>query len=583
MADEIDPEDAEDTLTNDFGVMPGKPTKLDLPLTMGQIASGLMDARTNLAKSRSDKSEKWLAIAAALGQPTRTGTIGETASNVAGAVGKYKAEQRAEEQKNLADRIGIDTKLYDILSTNETNQSRYAAQLATAQAKAADEGLTPTGQVVVGGKTFVTYMATKGANKGKVYRMLPSDVEVLGLSASTPTGALSVVAPTPKPGALATAAGAAAPTPAPTPTAGALTAVAPTPAPTLKPGALATAAAPKVSRNWQDHIGETVDGSVIGLRPGTTYNVTEKEGPVAMVGTEKPLETRSDPSGRGGEQTLNPVTRDWNYRPGQSPEEIEAAAKARARQLSVPYMPVAIDPAATRDARSAATAASVAEGRTLRQKIRADVDDAQKFADSAARFEALNRRTATGPVLSRTVGFVPPKDYQSMASISQNMKVVAPRNPGSTSNYEDVGQLKQVPSVNNSYEVNQILTNKGLALAQLNRELSDFSATWASANNGSLDGMEQVWAAYVQANPVFDRSDPDKFANAVPNPKRQTWQRWVQATYYPKDKAAPGAAKPAPTPSSRPAGVGNNWVLVQDAKGNKAWQSPDKSKYVEVK
>ena len=187
MADEIDPEDAEGTLTNNFGVMPGKPpTKLDLPLTMGQIASGLMDARTNLAKSRSDKSEKWLAIAAALGQPTRTGTIGETASNVAGAVGKYKAEQRAEEQKNLADRIGIDTKLYDILSTNETNQSRYAAQLATAQAKAADEGLVQTGQLEMGGRHYVTMLATKGPNAGKAYRALLEDAKILGVLPAPP-------------------------------------------------------------------------------------------------------------------------------------------------------------------------------------------------------------------------------------------------------------------------------------------------------------------------------------------------------------------------------------------------------------
>jgi hypothetical protein len=554
-------DDTEDT-ANDFSV-PVAPKKLNLPagLTRESLLTGMMDARTKLADYRSDPSAKWLAIAAALGQPTKTGTIGETASNVAAATAKYKSENRAEEQKRLADRLGIDTKIFDIMSTEETNQSRYAAQLAAARLKAANAGLTPTGQQVVNGRTFVTYMATTGPTAGSVFRVLPEDVAAMGLPPAA--------TPTPKPGAL--------------------TAVAPTPTP--KPGALAAAAAPpKVSSNWQDYIGETVDGSVIGLRPGTTYNVTEKEGPVAMAGTEKPLETRMDPTGRGGEQTLDPVTRDWNYRPGQSPRELEASAKARARQLNVPYMPVAVDPAATREARSAATAAAVTQGRTVQQDIRTEVNAAQKFADDAARFVAVNARTTTGPVVGRIAGVVPPKDYTLMNSITQGMKVLAPKNPGAVSNYEDAGQLKQVPSVNNSYEVNKVIADKGMALAQLGKELSAFTATWASANNGSLDGMEQVWDAYVKANPIFDRSDPDKFANAVPNPKRQTWQRWVRETYYPKDKAAPGAAGRPPgaaerprAPSPRPAGVGNDWVLMRDKDGNTAWQSPDKSKFVEVR
>ena len=52
---------------------------------------------------------------------------------------------------------------------------------------------------------------------------------------------------------------------------------------------------------------------------------------------------------------------------------------------------------------------------------------------------------------------------------------------------------------------------------------------------------------------------------------------------------APGAAAPAPaaagTPAAaaRPAGVGANWTLMTDAKGNSAWVSPDKRNFVEVK
>lgn len=144
---------------DDFGV---KPTSLKLPFTRGQLLSGMLDARTKLADYRSDKSEKWLAIAAALGQPTRTGTIGETASNVAGAVGKVKAEQRAEEQKNLADRLGIDTKIFDIMSDEEKAQGVYDSKTAALKAK---YGLPVSNSIhyeTVNGQTIVSYLTNSG-------------------------------------------------------------------------------------------------------------------------------------------------------------------------------------------------------------------------------------------------------------------------------------------------------------------------------------------------------------------------------------------------------------------------------------
>ena len=43
------------------------------------------------------------------------------------------------------------------------------------------------------------------------------------------------------------------------------------------------------------------------------------------------------------------------------------------------------------------------------------------------------------------------------------------------------------------------------------------------------------------------------------------------------------ANKPAPSTTNLPAGVGADWVLKTDSKGNKAYVSPDNSKFVEVK
>lgn len=65
----------------------------------------LLDAaRTKLRDRRvgPSASEKWLAIAAALGQPTRTGSFGESLGNVAQTLGAQKAAAReAEEKRDL--------------------------------------------------------------------------------------------------------------------------------------------------------------------------------------------------------------------------------------------------------------------------------------------------------------------------------------------------------------------------------------------------------------------------------------------------------------------------------------------------
>ena len=47
-----------------------------------------------LEKSRPSKAEMWFSLASALGQPTKTGSFGETLGNTAEALGKSAAEDR---------------------------------------------------------------------------------------------------------------------------------------------------------------------------------------------------------------------------------------------------------------------------------------------------------------------------------------------------------------------------------------------------------------------------------------------------------------------------------------------------------
>ena len=55
-------------------------------------------------------SEKWLAIAAALGQPTRTGSFGESLGNVAKTLGEQRSARREAEEKRdlMLEKYGLD-------------------------------------------------------------------------------------------------------------------------------------------------------------------------------------------------------------------------------------------------------------------------------------------------------------------------------------------------------------------------------------------------------------------------------------------------------------------------------------------
>lgn len=73
------------------------------------ISSILSDLRKTLVEDRKpskwDEAQKWLAFSAAVGAPTRTGTIGEAASNVSEALGKYAAQRKAAQSSSVDDKL----------------------------------------------------------------------------------------------------------------------------------------------------------------------------------------------------------------------------------------------------------------------------------------------------------------------------------------------------------------------------------------------------------------------------------------------------------------------------------------------
>jgi hypothetical protein len=84
-------------------------------------------------------SEKWLSIAAALGQPTKTGAFGESLGNLARSLAETKSAQREAEEKRdaLLEKYGMDlsTEQLRLLMANASRTSQAARAAAAAERK----------------------------------------------------------------------------------------------------------------------------------------------------------------------------------------------------------------------------------------------------------------------------------------------------------------------------------------------------------------------------------------------------------------------------------------------------------------
>lgn len=159
-------------------------------------ARGARQAQNNLAMLQAaqerirqqrfgpSSSEQLLAVAAALGQPTRTGSFGETMGNLAGVLQKNAAERRTaeEEKRRLLEEYGLKVGSQQMSgitqSANQAGQMYRAAAAAEAAraraAAAAAKGSGPAGVIV--GPDFVprnkaTGVAVKEAPANVVYEL----------------------------------------------------------------------------------------------------------------------------------------------------------------------------------------------------------------------------------------------------------------------------------------------------------------------------------------------------------------------------------------------------------------------------
>jgi hypothetical protein len=124
----------------------------------------------------------------------------------------------------------------------------------------------------------------------------------------------------------------------------------------------------------------------------------------------------------------------------------------------------------------------------------------------------------------------------------------------------DAQRITQTASqLGNTREANRFILDVTKAQSKRDIEQRSFWDKWWKENK-TYEGVEDAWYAGDGGKSLFDRPELRKY---VPQP---------------------AAAAPARAPQTgRPAGVGADWTLKQDAKGNRAWVSPDGKRFVEVK
>lgn len=105
---------------------------------------GLLNAATERLRTQRvgpSDAEKWFAIASALGQPTRTGSFGETVGNLGTLLSKYSgAKREAEtEQQSMLEKLGMQTgtEQLRLLQANAAGAGQLMRSAATAEVAAA--------------------------------------------------------------------------------------------------------------------------------------------------------------------------------------------------------------------------------------------------------------------------------------------------------------------------------------------------------------------------------------------------------------------------------------------------------------
>lgn len=195
----------------------------------------------------------------------------------------------------------------------------------------------------------------------------------------------------------------------------------------------------------------------------------------------------------------------------------------------------------------------IREGERIRKQLDEERSALNQEAGTLAKmrqFGALNRRTATGDALSKTLPSVSSFISDDAANMKALTASLAPRErvPGSgTTSDKDLALFVQaVPSIDKPGPVNKAI--RDARQAQYNRDAEYLNAKESYfARRGHVSGFDAEWQKYANAVPLFaDDATPDDFKL---NKGAVTFDQWQK-----------GGAQSAPAPQQQPSGLGTQRV-----------------------
>lgn len=199
----------------------------------------------------------------------------------------------------------------------------------------------------------------------------------------------------------------------------------------------------------------------------------------------------------------------------------------------------------------------IREGERIRKLLDDERDGLRRdraALDRMNNFGALNRRTATGDLLSKTVPSVSSFLSGDKSNMSAITAALAPRErePGSgTLSDRDVAMFVQaVPSIDKEGPVNQAIRNARQAMYSRDSDYLKAKEAYF-ARLGHITGFDAQWKEYADAVPVFaDDATPDDFKL---NRGATTFEQWKK-----------GGARSAPAqPAQAQTGIGTQTVSGQ--------------------
>ncbi len=224
-----------------------------------------------------------------------------------------------------------------------------------------------------------------------------------------------------------------------------------------------------------------------------------------------------------------------------TPEGVPLAAPAVPKPAVVPIVPaLSLDPFDGMDMRAKQKA--LTDARRAYGKLAAGWSEQDSAASTQRReidrFLDLNKGTRAtmserAPYLGALTGgaraIVNPA-IDEMNAISARMSRLE-RTPGegATSDFDAKQFLLATLSYKKSYETNRNIGEFRKAAAQAENEKRDFQRAYFQRHK-VLDGSDEAWRRYANANPILDPKKTDVAKDAVViNPNRWTWQQYFRA------------------------------------------------------